>query len=88
MLNQARHVLKTVFGYDEFRLLQPEIIGNVLAGNDTLAIMPTGGGKSMCYQLPALMSEGTAIVVSPLIALMKLIAFLNGDMIFVQSIGV
>ena len=63
--------LKTYFGFDNFKGEQEAIIENVLAGNNTFVIMPTGGGKSMCYQLPALISEGTAIVVSPLIALMK-----------------
>ena len=63
--------LKTYFGFDNFKGEQEAIIENVLAGKNTFVIMPTGGGKSMCYQLPALMSEGTAIVVSPLIALMK-----------------
>jgi ATP-dependent DNA helicase RecQ len=64
-------VLKSVFGYSEFRPLQREIISNVLARRDTLAIMPTGGGKSLCYQLPALIFPGLTVVVSPLIALMK-----------------
>src|ERR1017187_2111111 len=63
--------LKKFFGFTKFKGEQEEIIANVLAGNDTFVIMPTGGRKSLCYQLPALMSEGTAIVVSPLIALMK-----------------
>ena len=64
-------VLKTVFGYDSFRPLQKDIIKNVLRGRDTLAVMPTGGGKSMCYQLPALILPGITVVVSPLISLMQ-----------------
>ena len=63
--------LKSFFGFDKFKGSQEQIIKNVLNGKDTFVIMPTGGGKSLCYQLPALMSNGTAIVVSPLIALMK-----------------
>jgi ATP-dependent DNA helicase RecQ len=63
--------LKEVFGYNQFRGMQEDIINNVLAGKNTFVIMPTGAGKSLCYQLPALMLPGTAIVISPLIALMK-----------------
>ena len=64
-------LLKEVFGWKEFRPVQKQVIDSVYQGEDTLAILPTGGGKSLCYQLPALISDGCAIVVSPLIALMK-----------------
>ena len=67
--------LKKFFGFNAFKGLQESVIQNVLDKKDSFVIMPTGGGKSMCYQLPALMQEGTAIVVSPLIALMKISAF-------------
>ena len=63
-------LLKRVFGFDHFRGVQEQVVGRVLAGQHTLAVMPTGAGKSLCYQLPALAREGTALVVSPLIALM------------------
>ena len=64
-------LLKNVFGFEQFKGNQKDIIKSILAGNNTFVLMPTGGGKSLCYQLPALISEGTTIVVSPLIALMK-----------------
>ena len=69
--NLIRDSLKKIFGFDEFKGLQKEVISNIFENKNTFVIMPTGGGKSLCYQLPALMKEGTAVVVSPLIALMK-----------------
>ena len=69
-MSNAHDLLKRVFGFDHFRGVQEQVIGRVLAGQHTLAVMPTGAGKSLCYQLPALAREGTALVISPLIALM------------------
>lgn len=70
-MQKARDLLKTVFGHDDFRPGQEEIVASVLGGDDVLAIMPTGGGKSLCYQLPALCGDGVTLVVSPLVALMN-----------------
>ncbi|MDH3741958.1 MAG: DEAD/DEAH box helicase, partial [Hyphomicrobiales bacterium] len=63
--------LKDTFGYDGFRPGQKDVVDTILAGCNVLAVMPTGSGKSMCYQIPALVSQGVAIVVSPLVALMQ-----------------
>ena len=67
----ALSLLKDIFGYDAFRPLQGDIVDAVTAGEDTLAILPTGGGKSLCFQLPALLRPGLTVVISPLIALMR-----------------
>ena len=70
-MSAALNILNTVFGYPQFRGQQEAIISGVIEGNDALVLMPTGGGKSLCYQIPALVREGVGVVISPLIALMQ-----------------
>ena len=69
-MTDPQTILKQTFGFDHFRGVQGDVIGRVMAGRHTLAVMPTGAGKSLCYQLPAIARAGTALVISPLIALM------------------
>ncbi len=71
MNNQPRHILHSIFGYEHFRGPQEEVIATLMAGDDALVLMPTGGGKSLCFQIPAIARPGTGVVVSPLIALMQ-----------------
>ena len=71
MSHEALEVLRTIYGYDQFRGQQHDIVSTVIAGDDALVLMPTGGGKSLCYQVPALVRSGTGVIVSPLIALMQ-----------------
>src|SRR5437868_13806813 len=70
-MEQLRGILRKVWGFDSFRPLQAEAMGAVLAGRDSIVVLPTGGGKSLCFQAPAVVRDGLAVVVSPLISLMK-----------------
>ena len=81
---EINSALKNLFGFDNFKGNQQQIIEKLLEGNDVFVIKPTGGGKSLCYQLPAMISEGTAIVISPLISLMRIKRFVSR---FKQSVS-
>jgi ATP-dependent DNA helicase RecQ len=70
-MKKAQEILKEFFGYDSFKPAQEEIISEILKGENVIAVLPTGAGKSVCYQIPALISDNYSIVISPLIALMK-----------------
>ena len=70
-MNKALDILNKTFGYENFRFNQEEIVDSLIGGRDVLALMPTGGGKSLCYQIPAIIRPGVGVVVSPLIALMQ-----------------
>ena len=71
MTKQPHDILRSIFGYEHFRAPQAEVIDTLMTGQDALVLMPTGGGKSLCFQIPAIARPGTGIVVSPLIALMQ-----------------
>ena len=99
MDNSPQEILKQIFGYDNFRENQPEIIEAVLVGKDAFVLMPTGSGKSICYQIPAILCDGIGLVVSPLIALMEdqvkglqqngaRAAYLNSTLSFKKSQGI